>query len=111
MQIDRTNFKGEEKKLKRYPREQQTLEKVLTHIKQCQSYQELCQNPISWMYGFEYLKHRMNGYCSFHLSKNGGVIRLICSIDEVNNRVTLEFISMDHYQDFNRTKRKEKVGK
>lgn len=92
MIIDRGNFKNQEKQLKRYNYERQRLEKILNHIRQCNS--------------FEALKYNMNGQYSFRLSKNGGVIRLIFTIDEKNNIVKLLNITMNHYQDF---KRKERI--
>lgn len=100
MQLDSAVLRKEQKKLKKYFKEQDMLEKILVHIKQCQTYNELCSNPISNMYGFEALKQNLSGYYSFNLCKNGGVIRLICSIDKDNNLVKIEFISMDHYRDF-----------
>lgn len=65
-------------------------------------YRDLFNNPFSKIYGFEVLKHEMGGFISFNLNKNGGVIRLICSVDVENNKLKIEFISMDHYKDFMR---------
>lgn len=107
MIIDRGNFKNQEKQLKRYNYERQRLEKILNHIRQCNSFEALKYNPISIMYGFEALKYNMNGQYSFRLSKNGGVIRLIFTIDEKNNIVKLLNITMNHYQDFKRNERIE----
>lgn len=100
MQLDREKFKGEEKKLKKHHGEQETLEKILQHIKQCQSYEELRNNPISMMYGFEKLKHEMSGYYSFNLCKRGGTKRLLFKIDKENNVAKLEYITTNHYEDF-----------
>lgn len=100
VQLNRGNFKNEEKKLKKHYDEQIILEKNLGHIKRCESHEELCNNPVSLMYGFEELKHEFNGYYSFNLCKKGGVIRLIFSIDK--DVMKLEFISMNHYDDFKR---------
>ena len=74
MQLDRSNFKNQEKQLKRYNYEQQKLEMILNHIKQCISYEELRSNPISIMYGFEPLKYNLNGYYSFIFQKMVGLL-------------------------------------
>lgn len=102
MKIDRSNFKDQEKKLKRHFKEQKILEKIILHIKQCETCEELSQSPISMLYGFEKLKYFSNEYYSFNLCKNGGVIRLICSINKEYNIISLEFVSMNHYDDFKR---------
>lgn len=99
MRIIRENFKQEEKKIKKHYEEQKMLDKIINHIKQCQNYDELKNSPISKMYGFEHLKYELNDYYGFNLCKQGGVIRLICSIDKENNSVKLEFISKKHYKD------------
>lgn len=109
MTLDRTDFKKEEKKLKKYYNEQQMLEKILVHLKQCSSYEDILNNPISSMYGFEALKHEMTGYYSFNLCKNGGMIRLICSIKKEEKIVKLEYISIRHYEDFKRKIKKDKL--
>lgn len=66
----------------------------------------LFNHLFSIMYGFERLKYFNGEFYSFNLGKKGGVIRLIFRIDKENNAVILEFISMNHYEDF---KRSEKV--
>ncbi len=101
MQLDSSYLKKEEKKLKRYPNEQKMLEKIIKHIKMSNNYRELKLNPVSRIYGFEELKHELSGFCSFRLEKSG-VIRLIVTIDEDENIVKIEYISMDHYNDFKR---------
>ena len=57
------------------------------------------------MYGFEILRYDMSGYYSFNLCKNGGMIRLICRIEKEKNLVILEYITMNHYEDFKRMKK------
>ena len=104
MRLERENFEKEIKKLKKHNNELEMLEKILVHIKQTCSYDDLCCNPISRMYGFEVLKYEMCGYHSFNLCKKGGVIRLICKINKEDKSVSLEYISMNHYEDF-----KEKI--
>jgi len=101
MQLDSDNLKSESKKLKRYNNEQKMLDKIIIHLKMCKNFKELESNPISKMYGFERLKYSLSDYYSFRLEK-GGVIRLIISVDEENNIIKIEFISMDHYNDFKR---------
>lgn len=102
MQLCRDNFKNEEKKLKRYAKEKEVYNNVINHIKLCRNFDELQYSPISLMYGFEQLKYQCNEYYSFNLNKNKGVIRLIISKNEDVNVINLEFISMDHYNDFKR---------
>ena len=97
------NRKQLEKELKKYTNEKQQLEKIIVHIKNCNTYKELQLHPISKMYGFEALRNEMSGYYSFNLCKNGGMIRLICSIDIEQNTVNFEFISTKHYEDFKRS--------
>ncbi len=105
MHINRENFKNEEKKIKRHYEQQIILKKILILIKQCQSYEELVNNGLLKIYGFERLKHELSEYYSFNLCKNKGTIRLICTIDEESNTVNLEFISLNHYDDFKKSLR------
>ena len=107
MQLDSLGLKKEEKKLKRYQNEQKVLERIIKHIKMCNNYKDLKNNPMSLVYGFEELKYELSGYCSFRLEKSG-TIRLIVTIDEANNKVKIEYISMDHYDDFKRMLKKSK---
>ena len=105
MLLDRSTFKNEEKKLKRHYKEKEMLEKIILLIKESSSYDELVINPFSKMYGFEILRYDMSGYYSFNLCKNGGMIRLICRIEKEKNLVILEYITMNHYEDFKRMKK------
>ena len=100
MQLDKTNFKNEPKKLKRYHEEQATLEKILVLIKESTSFDSLEANPLSIMYGFEPLKYELSGFYSFNLCKNGGCIRLILLVNTEEKIVSLEYITMNHYIDF-----------
>ncbi len=102
MQLDRSNFKNQEKKLRKNSKELENLEKVLIHIKQCESFDILKTSPISYLYGFEAKREDLAGFYGFNLEKNGGSIRLICSFDVDNNICRLEFISLNHYDDFKR---------
>ena len=43
--------------------------------------------------------YELNGYYSFNLNKNSGVVRLIVSTDN-NEILRLEFVSVNHYDDF-----------
>ena len=94
-------FKSEKRIKKKYENVR-ILDMVKTHIKQCSSFSELEANPISRVYGFEKLKYELNDYYSFNLCKNRGTIRLIVSIDDAINQVRLEYVSIDHYDDFKR---------
>lgn len=104
MLLESSSLKKEEKKIGRYQNSQKELEKIIKHIKMCNNYKELKLNPLSRIYGFEELKHELSGYCSFRLEKSG-VIRLIVTVDEEENMVKIEYISMDHYNDFKRNLR------
>ena len=94
------HYKKSEKNIKKKYLQQHTLEMIKNHIKQCNSFHELLNHPISIMYGFEALKYELSGYYSFNLCKNRRTVRLIVSINIANNQVCLEYISVDHYADF-----------
>lgn len=102
MQLCRDKFENQEKKLKRYKKERETYDKIINLIKMSRTFDELQSSPISKMYGFEALKHECSGFYSFNLSKKGGVIRLIVSEGKEKTILNLEYISMDHYNDFKR---------
>ena len=102
MVLNEENLKREVKKIKKYNYEKGRLNMILNHIKLCETYNDLSLNPISKMYGFEKLKYKLQGFVSFNLCKNGGMIRLICSVDISNNTVKIEKISMNHYEDIKR---------
>lgn len=102
MILNRDNFNNQEKKLKKYNEEKKTYDKIINHIKLCNNFTELGYSPMSLMYGFEALKHELSGYYSFRLSKKGGVIRLIVSEGKSDEEINLEYISMEHYEDFKR---------
>ncbi len=93
-------YKNSEKNIKKHYNEKNTLDRLKNHIKQAVNFTDLKSNPISIMYGFEQLKYGLNKYYSFNLCKNGGKIRLIFSVDESLNQVSLEYISTNHYIDF-----------
>lgn len=93
-------YKNSKKSLKKHYNEQDTLDMIINHIKQCIDFNELKNNPISIMYGYEQLKHKLNNYHSFNLCKKGGKIRLIFSVNEILNQICLEYISINHYIDF-----------
>ena len=91
-------FKNSIKSIKNKHNVKSTLDMIVNHIKQCNTFQELISNPISLMYGYEPLKYELNGYYSFNLNKNGGKTRLIFSL--LNDYIILEYISVNHYEDF-----------
>lgn len=111
MLLNRSRFKNETKKLKRKIKEQENLEKILILLKQSKDLISIQNNPFSFLYGFEKLKCDLKGYYSFNLEKNRGKIRLICSFDENNNIVFLEYISLNHYEDFKNYIRENKIKK
>ena len=100
VKIDRTNFKRQEKKLKNRHKELIEFEKVIRHIRNCKTFQELCEHEFSKLYKLELLKEDLTGYYSFNLCKNSGKIRLIFSINEELNIIRLVFISTNNYEDF-----------
>jgi hypothetical protein len=106
MQLDSSSkcYKNSLKKLSKHIIECNVLAKIINHIKVQDSYEDLKNNTMSKIYGFEELKGNLNGYCSFNLSKNGGVIRLICSLQMIDDNKTIQvlklnIISFDHYKD------------
>ena len=57
MKIQRdANYKTQEKKLKKFPKEQETYEKIINHIKQCNTITDLENHSFSGMYGYEALR-------------------------------------------------------
>lgn len=107
MKINRADsFSNQEKKLKKYQREKDIYDKVINHIKQCNTIDELEKHPISKMYGYEALKGDLNKYSSFNLCKNRGRIRLIITLDKEKNEINLLYISTDHYEDFKKSLRR-----
>lgn len=90
------------KELKKKHRTEQInyLNAIIDLIKNSSNFNELKKNPISYMYNFEPLKHDKNGYYSFNLSKNGGVIRLIVKPQDNNITMDIADISNAHYSDF-----------
>lgn len=94
-----SKYKNSLKNIKKRHKESDTLEMVLNHIRQCMDFNELKTSAISQMYEYEALKYELNGYHSFNLNKKGGKIRLIFSTDN-NQTITLEYISVEHYEDF-----------
>lgn len=92
-------YKNSIKNIKNRHKEKKTLDMIMNHIKQCTDFQDLKTNPISMMFEYEPLKYELNGYHSFNLNKNGGKIRLIFSV-ESNELLTLEYVSVEHYEDF-----------
>lgn len=92
-------YKNSLKNIENRHKEKKTLDMILNHIKQCSDFKDLKTNPISMMFEYEPLKYELNGYHSFNLNKNGGKIRLIFSV-KCNDVLTLEYISVEHYEDF-----------
>lgn len=92
------------KKLNKYQKEKQILMNILDFIRNSGNIQSIKISGLSLMYGFEQLKHNLNRYHSFNLSKNGGVIRLIVYLDITRECVELLYISYDHYEDFDESK-------
>ncbi len=98
-------YKNQEKKLKKFPKEQEIYERIINHIKQCNTITDLENHSFSRMYGYEALKGDLNGYYSFNLCKNRGKIRLIFTVNRKENEINLLYISTDHYEDFKKVKK------
>lgn len=92
------------KKLKKYPKEMNNLDKILDIIRYSDDFNALLSNPLSKMYGMERLKYELNKFYSLNPSKRGGVIRLIIKPNDNGVEVDLVYISYDHYKDFNERK-------
>ena len=98
-------YKKSEKCIQKHYKELKTLDMIKNHIRQCSFFYKMKKNPISNMYGFEALKYELNGYYSFNLNRNRGVIRLILSIRDKENVAVLEYISMNYYEDFKKIRK------
>lgn len=98
-------YKNQEKKLKKRYENREIYEKIINHIKQCDTINELENNCISKMYGYEALKDDLSGYHSFNLCKNRGRIRLIFTVNREQNEIKLIYISTEHYEDFKKVKK------
>lgn len=92
------------KKLKKYPVEQDNLNRIIELIENHSSLTELFNNPLVRLYHFERLKYDLNQYYSFNLTKSGGLIRLIIHPNEELNIIELVYISYNHYEDFKKGK-------
>src|SRR5574344_3049299 len=87
------------KKIKKHNIENNNLLKIISLIKNSNDFNELFNNPLANMYGFEQLKHYKKAIYSFNLCKNGGTIRLLIEVKNIQT-ILLIFISYKHYQDF-----------
>ena len=76
--------------------------KIVVAQKNNDTFNDLLSNPICNMYNLERLKHDLNEFYSFRLSKSGGLVRLIIYYNDKDDAVYLVFISYNHYNDFNR---------
>lgn len=96
------NYDKGYKELKKKHRIEQlnNLKDINELIKNSCNFNELKNNPLSYMYDFEPLKYNNSGYYSFNLSKHGGVIRLIVKPQDNCTVMDLADISNDHYKDF-----------
>ena len=94
------HYKKSEKNIKKKYEQKRTLDMIKNHLKECSNFDELLTHPISIMYGIEALKYELSSYYSFNLCKNKGTVRLIFSVNILLNIVYLEYISIDHYNDF-----------
>lgn len=92
------------KKLSKYPKGKQVLLDILEFIRNSENVKSLKNNGLAKMYGFEQLKHNLNRFHSFNLSKNRGVIRLIVYLDNEKEYVEILYISYDHYKDFDESR-------
>ena len=95
------SFDNTLKKIKSHQKELSNLKTIKSILESSTDFNELKNNPLIKLYGFEQLKYQLNEFYSFNPGKNGGVIRLIIKPDEYNPRnIYLVFISYKHYEDF-----------
>lgn len=85
------------KKLKKHFKEQEELNNIISYIITKDNFDDIIVDPLAKIYGFERLKHNLNEFYSFRLSK---VIRLIVKPENSRVKVYLVYISDDHYNDF-----------
>lgn len=96
------NWKKQLKKIDRKKKEEEIYNKIVNRFELISKHEEVLEDFILKMYKFESLKYDMSGYYSINLNKNGGTIRLIIKIDKYNNKIIMEYITVDHYKDFKR---------
>lgn len=89
------------KDLKRHKKELETLDKILTFIKKQDDFNSMINDPLALIYHFERLKHELNEFYSFRISK---IIRLIVRPVENGIEIELVYISTNHYKDFDKGK-------
>ena len=85
------------KKLKKKYKEQEELHNVLLYLESKNSFKNIINDPVAKIYGFERLKHELNMFYSFRLSK---VIRLIISPNDNGIELYMIYVSDNHYDDF-----------
>lgn len=89
------------KKLKKHNSELKLLDEILSFIKKEPDFISLSNDPLNKMYNFERLKYDNNDFYSFRLSK---VIRLLVKPKDNYIELYLIYVSMDHYNDFDKDK-------
>lgn len=98
-----TGYKNSIKKIKSNYDAKSKLEKIISYIEALNNLDEIKNDIILKMYGYEELRSDLSGYYRFGIDKNSntGKLRLIFSkID--NHTIQLEYVSDEHYQDFKR---------
>ena len=111
MIIEETSgYKNSKKKIKNNHESLDIHDKVRSHIYAAKNRDDLINNPISRLYGYEELKNDLSGYHRFSLCKNAshGKFRLVFSFID-DDTIRLEYVSDEHYMDFKRYLRKAGV--
>lgn len=86
------------KNLKKHYKELEELNRILKYLKYKNTFEEIQNDSVAKMYGFERLKHQYNEFYSFRLSK---IMRLIVKPHEDKIKIYLIYVSKEHYEDFN----------
>ena len=96
-------YKNSIKKIKNNYEAKDKIEKIISYLEVINSFEEIKNDVVLKMYGYEELREDLSGYYRFGIDKNSktGKLRLLFSkID--NNAIQLEYISTEHYRDFKR---------
>lgn len=89
------------KKLKNHIKEKEKLDIILLYISSADDFNYIKNDSLAKVYNFERLKHNLNEFYSFRLSK---LFRLIVRPTNNGIEVELVYISSNHYDDFNKDK-------
>ena len=95
------DYEKKYKELKKYKKEKELLDKIITYLNKMDSFTMILNDPVSKIYSLERLKYNLNEFYSFRLSK---IFRLIIRPLENDIEIELVYISTNHYEDFNKSR-------